>query len=136
MDLHRSHKAKANLWLTYMGIKYQQQDYKTKNKEPKQTGLLTVSSSFEYFGNSNSQTTLLTAYITRNTPQMSLEIILNIESLDIHIKRVGLTAYKRLENKLDSVGWCTGQTKSHLQYWAQDFTQSYIIRLTSPYMTK
>ena len=63
---------------------------------------------------------LLTANLTRTTPQMSLEIILNIEPLDIHIKKLGLTTYKRLENKLDKVTWCTDPTKSHLQYWAQD----------------
>ena len=51
---------------------------------------------------------------------MSLEIILNIEPLDIHIKKLGLIAYKRLENRLDKVTWCTDPTKSHLQYWAQD----------------
>ena len=51
---------------------------------------------------------------------MSLEIILNIEPLDIHIKKLGLITYKRLENKLDKVTWCTIPTKSHLQYWAQD----------------
>ena len=32
---------------------------------------------------------------------MSLEIILNIEPLDIHIKKLVLTAYKCLEHKLD-----------------------------------
>ena len=51
---------------------------------------------------------------------MSLEIIQNIEPLDIHIKKLGLTAYKRLEKKLDTVSWCTDPSKSHLQYWAQD----------------
>ena len=51
---------------------------------------------------------------------MSLEIILNIEPQDIHIKKLGLITYKRLENKLDKVTWCTDTTKSHLQYWAQD----------------
>ena len=51
---------------------------------------------------------------------MSLEIILHVEPLDIHIKRTGLTTYKRLENKLDTVTWCTDPKKSHLQYWAQD----------------
>ena len=51
---------------------------------------------------------------------MSLEIILNIEPLDIHIKKLGLITYKQLENKLDKVTWCTDPAKSHLQYWAQD----------------
>ena len=51
---------------------------------------------------------------------MSLEIILNIEPLDIHIKKLGLIAYKSLKTKLDKVTWCTDPTKSHLQYWAQD----------------
>ena len=63
---------------------------------------------------------LLTTNLTRTTPQMSLEIILNIEPLNIHIKKLGLTTYKQLENKLDKVLWCTDLTKSHLQYWAQD----------------
>ena len=63
---------------------------------------------------------LLTANLTRTTPQMSLEIILNIEPLEIHIKKLGLTTYKRLENKLDKVTWSTDPTKSHLQHWAQD----------------
>ena len=36
---------------------------------------------------------------------MSLDIILNIEPLDIHIKKLGLIAYKRLESKLDKVTW-------------------------------
>ena len=63
---------------------------------------------------------LPTTNLTRTSPQMSLEIILNIELLDIHIKKVGLIAYKRLESKLDKVTWCTDPTKSHLQYWAQD----------------
>ena len=50
---------------------------------------------------------LLTANLTRTTPQMSLEIILNIEPLDIHIKKLELTTYKRLESKLDTAdgGW-------------------------------
>ena len=51
---------------------------------------------------------------------MSLEIILNIKLLDIHIKKLGLIAYKRLESKLDKVTWRTDPTKSHLQYQAQD----------------
>ena len=51
---------------------------------------------------------------------MSLEIILHIEPLDIHIKKTGLLAYKRLENRLDKVNWCTDPNKSHLQYWAQN----------------
>ena len=50
---------------------------------------------------------LLTTNLTRITPQMSLEIILNIEPLEIHIKKLGLIAYKRLESKLDKVSWCT-----------------------------
>ena len=58
--------------------------------------------------------------MTRTTPQISLEIILNIEPLDIHIKKIGLIAYKRLQGKLDKVTWYTDTTKSHLQYWAQD----------------
>ena len=53
-------------------------------------------------------------------PQMGLEIILHIEPLDIHIHKIGLIAYKRLENKLDKVNWSTDPTKSHIQYWAQD----------------
>ena len=63
---------------------------------------------------------LLTTNLTRTTPQMRLEIILNIEPLDIHFKKLGLVAYKRLESKLNKVTWCTDPTKSHLQYWAQD----------------
>ena len=63
---------------------------------------------------------LLTTNLTRTAPQMSLEIILHIEPLDIHIKKLGLIAYKRLENKLEKVTWCTDPVKSHLQYWAQD----------------
>ena len=51
---------------------------------------------------------------------MSLEIILDIELLDIHIMKLGLTAYKRLESKLDKVNWCMDPIKSHLQYWAQN----------------
>ena len=51
---------------------------------------------------------------------MSLEITLNIAPLDIHIMKVGLTAYKHLESKLDIVTWCTEPSKYHLQYWAQD----------------
>ena len=51
---------------------------------------------------------------------MSLEIILNIEPLDIHIKKLGLTTYKRLQDKLDKISWCTDPAKYHLQYWAQD----------------
>ena len=62
----------------------------------------------------------LTTNFTRTTPQMSLEIILNVEPLDIHIKKIGLIAYKRLEGKLETVNWCTSPIKSHLQYWAQD----------------
>ena len=46
---------------------------------------------------------LLTTNLTRTSPQMSLEIILNIEPLDIHIKKLGLITYKRLENILDKV---------------------------------
>ena len=63
---------------------------------------------------------LLTTNLTRTIPQMSLEIILNIEPLDIHIKKLGLITYKRLENKLDKVTWCTDPIKSRIQYWAQD----------------
>ena len=63
---------------------------------------------------------LLSTDLTRTTPRMSLEIILNIEPLDIHIKKLGLITYKRLESKLDKVTWCTDPTKSHLQYWEQD----------------
>ena len=63
---------------------------------------------------------LLTTNLTRTTPQMSLEIILNIEPLDIHIKKLGFITYKCLESKLDKVIWCTDPVKSHLQYWAQD----------------
>ena len=51
---------------------------------------------------------------------MSLEIILNIEPINIHIKKLGLITYKRLESKLDKVTWCTDPAKYHLQYWPQD----------------
>ena len=71
-------------------------------------------------GSLNRLACLLTANLTRTTPQKSLEIILNIEPLDLHIKKIGLIAYKRLENKLDKVNWCTDPIKSHIQYWAQD----------------
>ena len=37
---------------------------------------------------------LLITNLTKTIPQMSLEIILNIESIDIHIKKIGLKAYK------------------------------------------
>ena len=83
---------------------------------------------------------LLTANLMMTTPQMSLEIILNIEPLDIHIKKLGLTTYKRLEDKLVTVTWCTDPTKSHLQYWAQDLhtviTVSYthLTLPTTPYV--
>ena len=40
---------------------------------------------------------LLVTNLTRTTPQMSLEIILTIEPLDIHIKKMGLMVFKRLE---------------------------------------
>ena len=63
---------------------------------------------------------LLTTNLIKSIPQMSLEIILDIEPLDIHIKKIGLIAFKRLENKLDKVTWCTDPKKSHLQNWAQD----------------
>ena len=59
---------------------------------------------------------LLITNLARSTPQMGLEIILHIEPLDIHIKKMGLMAFKRLEKKLDTVGWCTDANKSHLQY--------------------
>ena len=62
----------------------------------------------------------LTTNLTRATPRMSLEIILNIEPLDIHIKKLGLITFKRLESKLGKLTWCTDPAKSHLQYWAQD----------------
>ena len=39
---------------------------------------------------------LLTTNLTRTTPQMSLEIILNIEPLDIYIKKLGLITYLSL----------------------------------------
>ena len=35
-------------------------------------------------------------------------------------QKIGLIAYKRLENKLDKAYWYTNTDKSHLQYWAQD----------------
>ena len=63
---------------------------------------------------------LLNTNLTRTTPQMILEIILNIEPLHIHIKKLGLMAYECLESKFDTVTWFTDPTKSHLQYWAQD----------------
>ena len=63
---------------------------------------------------------LLTTNLTRTIPQMSLEIMLNIEPLDIHIQKLGLADYICLEHKLNTVNWCTDTTKSHLQYWAQD----------------
>ena len=43
---------------------------------------------------------LLTANLTRTTPQMSLETILNIEPLDIHIQKLGLTTYKLLRSQI------------------------------------
>ena len=58
--------------------------------------------------------------ITYDKLLINLEIILNIEPLDIHIKKLGLIAYKRLESKLDKITWCTDPTKYHLQYWAKD----------------
>ena len=65
---------------------------------------------------------LLVCKITRTTPQMALEIIFNIEPLDIvHILRMGMTAYKRLENHLDDHIWASDSSKSHLQYWKNMF---------------
>ena len=48
---------------------------------------------------------------------MALEIIFNLEPLDLHIMKVGLTAYKRLDKHLDSHNWTEISNKSHLVYW-------------------
>ena len=89
-----THKAKSKLmkWI-YTGIIRPKQTYacltwgnkiNTKILQQKSNSL-------------NRLACLLTANLTRTTPQMSLEIILNIETMDIHIKKLGLITYKRLE---------------------------------------
>ena len=92
MDLHRGYQTQANICLFDLGKKIN-----TKILHQKLNSL-------------NGLACLLTTNLTRATPQMSLEIILYIEPLYIHIKKLGLIAYKRLESK---VTWCTDPTKSH-----------------------
>ena len=60
---------------------------------------------------------LMIAQVPRSTPQMNLEILLDIEPLDLHIKKVGLTSYMRRQTQLDACTWYTEVGKSHIQYW-------------------
>ena len=60
---------------------------------------------------------LLIAQVPKSTPQMNLEILLDIEPLDIHIKKTVLSAFIRLKSQLDACTWYTEIGISHIQHW-------------------
>ena len=59
-----------------------------------------------------------TTTIKRNTPQASIEIIIDLLPIDLMIKKTGISAYIRLKNQL-ATPFQTQEKLStpHLQYW-------------------
>ena len=60
--------------------------------------------------------TLITG-MKRSTPQKSLEIIIGLEPLLLHLEKVGLTSYIRQKTKIDDANWATKAGTSHITNW-------------------
>ena len=59
-----------------------------------------------------------TTTITRNTPQASVEIMIDLMPIELMIQKVGISAYIRLRGQLSVPFQTHGKKESpHLQYW-------------------
>ena len=59
--------------------------------------------------------TLITG-MKRSTPQKSLEIIIGLEPLLLHLEKVGLTSYIKQKTKIDDANWATKAGTSQITY--------------------
>ena len=64
-----------------------------------------------------------TTTITRNTPQASLEIMIDLMPIELMIQKTGISAYIRLKNQLATPFDTKTKTKPHLQYWENLITE-------------
>ena len=64
-----------------------------------------------------------TTTITRNTPQASVEIMIDLIPIELMIQKTGISAYVRLKNQLATPFDTKGKTKPHLQYWDNLITE-------------
>ena len=59
-----------------------------------------------------------TTTITRNTPQASIEIMIDLMPIELMIQKVGISAYIRLQKQLPTPFQVIGKTaKPYLHYW-------------------
>ena len=59
-----------------------------------------------------------TTTITRNTPQASVEIMIDLMPIEVMIQKTGISAYIRLRGQLSVPFQATGKMVTpHLQYW-------------------
>ena len=64
-----------------------------------------------------------TITITRNTPQASVEILIDLMPIELMIQKTGISAYIRLRRQLATPFETTGKIKPHLQYWDNLITE-------------
>ena len=58
-----------------------------------------------------------TTTITRNTPQASVEIMIDLMPIELMIQKTGISAYIRLKDQLAITFDTKGKGTPHLQYW-------------------
>ena len=64
-----------------------------------------------------------TTTITRNTPQASVEIMIDLMPIELMIQKTCISAYIRLKNQLATPFDTKTRTKPHLQYWDNLITE-------------
>ena len=64
-----------------------------------------------------------TTSITRNTPQASVEIMIELMPIELMIQKTGIAAYIRLKNQLATPFDTKRKTRPHLQYWDNLITE-------------
>ena len=64
-----------------------------------------------------------TTTITRNTPQASVEIMIDLMPIELMIQKTGISAYIRLKTQLANPFNTNTKTKPHLQYWENLITE-------------
>ena len=70
-----------------------------------------------------------TTTITGTTPQTSVDLMINLISMDLMIQKVGISAYSRLKSQLNTP-WAAIKVKPipYMQYWER-FIKEYNIKM-------
>ena len=76
-----------------------------------------------------------TTTITRNTPQASIEIMIDLMPIELMIQKTGISAYIRLKTQLANPFDTKTKTKPHLQYWENLITELSIETVSYTHLT-